>query len=310
MSYHNVDSSTSDPFDIDRDDDIMIQPDNEGQTYSSNETDQRQQQTIGQQAYIPDLMQDVTIDSGIGASGTIDSGSQNKVKKTYSGGPFSVNYYRRYFDLDTPEFFRNCWKSLNPFSRLENYEFQEVGDLYGTVWITATLIFLLFFCNSFADLITDWIQHDDEDKLHINYFGMLLSSINILYGYVIIVPLVLWVVLKFYMRVINLIPLTKLISIYAYANLLWIPAAFLSIFRGLLANHRRLDNILKWICIALGGILSGTSVFVKLVQYFNIIYANESPEERKRHIVVTMTLLALAHAGFSIAVKACFFGSV
>ncbi|KAG7810904.1 hypothetical protein KL921_002532 [Ogataea angusta] len=230
--------------------------------------------------------------------------TSSKSKKTYSGGIFTLNYYRQFFDLESGDFFRNCYKSLNPLVRLPEEEFREVGDLYGSVWITATLVYLLFFCNSFAELISEWFLQND--KLGINYFKMIITSINLLYGYIAIIPTLLYLALRFYFKVVLLIPLTKLISIYSYSNIMWIPAALLSIFRGLLINHHVLDSVLKWTCIGIGAILSGWSITVKISQYFGTIFGQED----KKFSMLALGLLILAHVGFSLGVKMCFFGDL
>lgn len=226
--------------------------------------------------------------------------------KTYEGGFFSLNYYRQYFDLNTNQFFSNCLRTLNPISVPNADEFNHNGDLYGSVWITASLIFLLFFCNSFASLLSGWFLGIDLDSLNINYFKMIVSSINLLYAYTLIIPLFLYLILKYYLKVLILVPLTKLISIYSYANLLWVPAVLLSIFRGLLVNLHTLDSLLKWGCILVGAVLSGCSIIYKLNFYFNSIFGNDD----KKSAYIILSILAICHLGFSIGVKVCFFGKL
>ncbi|TID28399.1 hypothetical protein CANINC_002577 [Pichia inconspicua] len=230
--------------------------------------------------------------------------TQLSSKKTYEGGIFSLNYYRQFFDLNTRDFFNNCLKSTNVLSKPSADEFNQLGDLYGSIWITASLIFLLFFCNSFANLLAGWFLGSDTGSLGVNYFKMIVSSINLLYGYTFVIPLLLHLVLKFYFKVIFLAPLTKLVSIYSYANLLWIPAAFLSLLRGFLVNHRSLDTILKWICIFFGALLSGISILFKLKIYFSTIFR----DDERKYMIGCIALLSLAHIGFAIGVKVCFFG--
>lgn len=231
---------------------------------------------------------------------------QPKLKKTYQGGLLSLNYYRQYFDLNTVQFFQNCISSANPISKPPADDFNHVGDLYGSIWITATLIFLLFFCNSFASLLSGWFLGIDLDTLNINYFQMIVSSINLLYGYTILTPLILYLLLKFYFKTLFLAPLTKLISIYSYANLLWTPAVLLSIFRGLLVNHNTLDASLKWTCILVGSLLSGCSIIYKLKIYFNSIFGQED----EKSLYVLISILSLAHIGFTLGLKFSFFGKL
>ncbi|AWU78089.1 uncharacterized protein C5L36_0E01520 [Pichia kudriavzevii] len=227
-------------------------------------------------------------------------------KKKYEGGIFSLNYYRQYFDLNTSEFISNCLSSLNPLSKPSADDFNHIGDVYGSIWITATLVFLLFFCNSFAALLSGWFLNIDLKSMKINYFKMIISSINLLYGYSVVIPLILYLILKFYLKVLFLVPLSKLVSIYSYANLMWIPAALLSIFRGFLVNHSILDTVLKWICITIGALMSGASILHKLKIYFSSIFG----EEEKKMMYALLALLFLAHVGFAIGLKVCFFGKL
>lgn len=229
-----------------------------------------------------------------------------QLKKTYEGGIFSLNYYRQYFDLNTNDFFNNCLESMNPLSKPSADVFNSVGDLYAPIWITASLIFLLFFCNSFASLLSGWFLGIDLDSLKINYFKMIVSSINLLYGYTFLIPVILYVLLKFYYKVLFLATLTKLISIYSYSNILWTPAILLSIFRGLLVNHLTLDTILKWTCIIIGAFLSGFSIINKIRIYFTTIFG----EDEKKSMYILLSLLTLSHIGFAISVKVCFFGKL
>lgn len=229
-----------------------------------------------------------------------------QLKKTYEGGVFSTNYYRQYFDLNTNDFFNNCLESMNPLSKPSADGFNAVGDLYASIWITASLIFLLFFCNSFASLLSGWFLGNDLDSLKINYFKMIASSINLLYGYTFLIPIILYFLLKFYYKVLFLATLTKLISIYSYSNLLWTPAILLSIFRGFLGNHPTLDAILKWCCIIIGALLSGFSIVNKIRIYFTTIFGDDD----KKSMYILLSLLSLAHIGFAIGVKVCFFGKL
>lgn len=232
----------------------------------------------------------------------------DSLTKSFEGGYFSLNHYRQYFNIDTNEFIDNCKSSLNPLAKLPNDDnYESPGDLYGAVWITATLLFLLFFCNSLAELLSSWFSiTNPDDSIKINYFKMLVSSINLLYGYIIIIPTLLYLIIAFYLKISPLMSLTKFISIYAYTNLLWIPAALLSIFRGFLINHNGMDSILKWTCIAIGALLSGCSIMIKLKDYFD----NSFSEENEKEKITLLALLGLAHFGFAIGVKVCFFGNL
>lgn len=296
-NYNKLDNTnTRDPFadgvnNSDYDEDIIIQPDTN----------------------IPTKMHDININPSTSKLNSISPTVANPIetsniisstqfKKNYEGGIFSLNYYRQYFDINTSDFFENCKSSMNPVSKPSADEFNQVGDLYGSIWITASLVFLLFFCNSFASLLSGWIL--GTQPFNINYFKMIVSSINLLYGYTLLIPVLLYLILKFYFKVLFLIPLTKLIAIYSYANLLWSPAVFLSIFRGLLIHHSTLDTVLKWCCIIIGALMSGCSIVYKINVYFTTIFG----EDDKKNMYILLSLLVLAHIGFAIGVKISFFG--
>lgn len=303
-TYQKLDDPTSDPFaddtvsdfniDNDDDDDIIIQPDMNSQPKSNKKKSSSTK------------LKDIDSTSTPTPVQSSSAFSQSHFRKTYEGGFFSLNYYRQFFDLSSSQFFSNCLTSMNPISQPSADEFNKVGDLYASIWITATLVFLLFFCNSFASLLSGWFLGIDLDTLEINYFKMIVSSINLLYGYTFIIPLILYLVLKYYLKVLFLVPLTKVISIYSYANLLWTPAVLLSIFRGLLVNHNTLDTVLKWCCIVIGAFLSGCSIVYKIRVYFTSIFG----EDDKKSMYILLALLILAHIGFAIGVKVSFFGTL
>lgn len=299
--YQKLDRDPFDDLVNDDDDDFHIDDHDNG--YDEDVVIQPDTQKPG------GAIQDVSIgasSSGGAAAAAATPLTQPQYKKTYEGGLFSLNYYRQYFDLNTSDFFRNCLASMNPLTQPSADDFNHVGDLYGSVWITASLVFLLFFCNSFAILLSGWFLGMDLKTLQINYFKMIVASINLLYGYTFVIPAILYIVLKFYLKVLFLAPFTNLISIYSYANLLWSPAVFLSIFRGFLVNHNTLDMVLKWSCIVVGALLSGFSIIYKIKVYFTTIFG----EDDKKTMYVLLSLLVLAHIGFAIGVKISFFGKL
>ncbi|GME89303.1 hypothetical protein B5S28_g2798 [[Candida] boidinii] len=301
------DSRTIDPFG----DDELIQSDipTTNQSNNNKTTNNNIDDHLFEEQDISDIPQTSSINPDILNS------SEFSPKKQYDGSIFSLNYYRQFFDLETREFFSNCIHALNPFVKLSDEEINSVGDLYGAIWITGTVVFLLFFCNSLADVITEWMK-DRGNKAGVNYFALIISSINLLYGYIFIIPLFLYLILRFYFKVNLLISLVRIISVYGYSNLLWIPAALLSVVRGILANHKTLDTILKWVCIAIGSILSGLNICLKLYFYFVKAFegyasANQVNNQFYDKLpVVLACILVICHIGFSIGIRVSFFGDL
>lgn len=300
-SYAPLAGGPTGPVAMDENDDIIIEPDMlTGEPSGAKKGALGGAGGVGASTFVQSGSETVHQDQVSPASLQTAGGRQSG--KIYTGGPFSLNHYRQYFDLDTQTFFGNCIASINPLASVPADALDMPGDLYGSVWITATLVFLLFFCNTLAELLSGALR--DVGQPRVNYFGMIVSSLNLLYGYTVLVPLGVYLALRFYFRTERQVPLTRLMALYSYANLLWIPAAFLSIFRGLLVNHQTLGGALKWICVLIGGALSGASVLFKVKQYLDMVLGES------REGLALLALLVVAHVGYTVGIKVCFYGNL
>jgi hypothetical protein len=260
---------------------------------------------VSAQAYIPP--DDFAVEPEVQTQPNVTTRSTHDdvphVSNNFEGGLLSLNHYRRYFNLNTTEFFQHCLSSVNFLQKVEVSD--DAGDMYGPLWVTATVIFILFFSNTCSGLLVSWIKGDDSTYQY--NFGLLTGAISLLYGYTFIIPLIYYFLTSWYLKLTGLLPLSKLISIYGYANASWVPAAILSITRGFLVNHAILSNTLKWVSVLLGGVISGVSILLKLYPVTKnscLAVGNE-----KLAIIVCTGLLA-AHIGLIIAVKVSFFGDL
>lgn len=256
-------------------------------------------------AYIPpDIADDITNTPRVPVDGSNSSGVVPMVPNNFEGGIFSINHYRRYFNINTTDFFINVIRSINVVKKFEDQE-EEIGDLYGPIWVTATVIFILFFSNTSSELLKSWLI-GGNDKYQYN-FSLLTGAISLLYGYTVIIPLIFYIISVFYFKLTKFFTISKIISIYGYANSVWIPSAILGIFRGLLVNHKLLGGILKWVAVLIGGIISGVSIGLKVypvLKNSSIIIGNE------KLTFGLMGVLAIAHLGLIIAIKVLFFGDL
>lgn len=226
------------------------------------------------------------------------------IPNNFEGGLFSINHYRRYFNINTTDFFVNAVRSINVVQKFDDQE-EEIGDLYGPIWVTATVIFILFFSNTSSNLLKSWLIGGD-DKYQYN-FSLLTGAISLLYGYTILIPLIFYIISVYYFKLTKFLTLSKVVSIYGYANSVWIPAAIFGILRGLLVNHRVFNEILKWVIVLIGGIVSGVSIGLKVypvLKNSSIIVGNE-----KLSFGLSGALV-IAHLGFIIAIKVLFFGDL
>lgn len=216
-------------------------------------------------------------------------------QSNFDGGYLSINHYRQYFDLNTAHFFERIGQNLNPFSKLDTQDqLTASGDLYGAIWITGTVLVLLFFCHSISELFTEWwhlIPHSNDNTLE-----RFITSLNLLYGYLALMPLCIYLYTRFHLHVDPLWSYSSIASVYGYSNIWWTPLAVLSLFQVFTVDHSVVSTIIQWILSLLGGILSGVSIGSKFAPFLSNF--------------PLIIVLVLAHIGFTIAVKVSFFGAL
>jgi protein YIPF1/2 len=135
----------------------------------------------------------------------------------------SLGFYAQFFDVDTNEVLRRCWAALYPRA-----PFLDVldgnPDLYGPFWIATTVVFILFLAGSINSM---WGRLSGDGGESTGFDWALLSgSAGLIYGYTGLVPVGLWAVLRWFgSESANLL---ECWCLYGYANLIWVPVAFIS----------------------------------------------------------------------------------
>ncbi|KAJ6757209.1 hypothetical protein OIU74_026455 [Salix koriyanagi] len=114
------------------------------------------------------------------------------------------------------------WKGSNiHFSHLEEHFTEKTvnnPDLYGPFWICTTLIFVAASIGTFVTYIAHKLQ-----KKEWNYdINLVTWSAGVFYGYVLLVPLVLYVILKYFSAPSGLV---QLFCLYGYSLFVFIPCA-------------------------------------------------------------------------------------
>jgi len=105
------------------------------------------------------------------------------------------SFYQIYFDVDTPDVLRRFVAGLAPVGQPFFERVKENPDFYGPLWITTTILFLLAICSNFASYIA---YLDAGEESHWNYsFAKVSVAAGVLYGFLIVVPLILWALLRF-----------------------------------------------------------------------------------------------------------------
>ncbi|KAF6162810.1 hypothetical protein GIB67_029079 [Kingdonia uniflora] len=164
-----------------------------------------------------------------------------------SGGwmrKFMVSAYKQYFDVDTSDVLERIKDSLIPFRGSFTEKTASNPDLYGPFWISTTLIFVAASIGTFATYLAHKLQKKEWDY----DINMVTWSACLFYGYVTIVPVVLYLLLKYFSAPSGLI---QLWCLYGYSLFVFIPALCLSIVPV---------EIFRWVVAGVAGIMSATFV--------------------------------------------------
>jgi len=191
---------------------------------------------------------------------------------------FTVAAYKPYFDVDTSDVVERIKDSLFPFRGTFNEKTSSNPDLYGPFWICTTLIFVAASIGTFVTYVAHKLK-----KKEWNYdINLVTWSAGVFYGYVTIVPLVLYVILKYFSAPSGLV---QLFCLYGYSLFVFIPALCLSVVPL---------EIFRWVVAGIAGLMSATFVALNLKAHI------KSAGERWFLIVAGIFLLQL---GLSVVLK-------
>ncbi|RPB28954.1 YIPF1 protein [Terfezia boudieri ATCC MYA-4762] len=220
------------------------------------------------------------------AHGGTPAGFFSAPPTTRSGGSkrflWSLEFYARFFDVDTNEVLRRCWATL--FLKTNFLDLLDGNpDLYGPIWITTTVVLTLFLSSTIQGYFAS-----TNDKPYRYNFDLLSGAAGLMYGYTGIIPLALWGGLKWYgSEGANLL---ECLCLYGYANLIWIPIAIAS------ASP---IAILNWVFVTVG---FGLSVAFLLRNLDPVVRATGSKTSK-----IMLLVVILLHAGLSLTIKILFF---
>ena len=171
--------------------------------------------------------------------------------------PGLINYYSRYFQLNLTQFKKRL-SAVMTFRNDHNAGDNDNDcDLYGAVWITATVVMINFTMSGGLSFIINEVikgtrAGGDVDRA--SQFKKLLHSIWLFYGYTFVVPFITMQVLQrdeHSERNRSFKSVPELISVYGYSNLIWIPVC---VILNILDMSKRLRTVqaIQWAIVALG----------------------------------------------------------
>ncbi|KAF9681607.1 hypothetical protein SADUNF_Sadunf05G0019400 [Salix dunnii] len=161
---------------------------------------------------------------------------------------FTIAAYKPYFDVDTTDVLERIKDSLFPFRGTFTEKTANNPDLYGPFWICTTLIFVAASIGTFVTYIAHKLQ-----KKEWNYdINLVTWSAGVFYGYVLVVPLALYVILKYFSAPSGLV---QLFCLYGYSLFVFIPALCFSVVPL---------EIFRWVIAGVAGLMSATFVALNL----------------------------------------------
>lgn len=137
----------------------------------------------------------------------------------------SITHYQQFFEVSTQEVFSRVKRASIPVCFTKPFYLPkpvEKPDLYGPFWICTTVVILLAAASNF----TDWIyfkSSSDHPVWRAN-FSFMTWSACLFYAQITIIPLIIWMAIKYCGRKKTLV---EIMSLYGYSLVTFIPNVIL-----------------------------------------------------------------------------------
>ncbi|XP_056648460.1 protein YIPF1 [Diorhabda sublineata] len=200
---------------------------------------------------------------------------------------WSLEYYQKFFDVDTSDVIERIMASITPkWDNSLKHHLRSKPDLYGPFWISVTLIFTI----AIGGNIANYLQHANS-PYHWRYdFHLVSYSATAIFLYVTLVPFLLWALLKWSVHVQDVEGLDELspgilelICVYGYSLFIYIPVSILWSIQ---------INILQWALLAFGTFISGSVLLLTLMP------ALRFSEKKYLLIILIISFHLVLSAGF------------
>ncbi|CDP00144.1 unnamed protein product [Coffea canephora] len=168
-------------------------------------------------------------------------------------GFFSISSYTQYFNVDTDIVLNRILSSFYPSSGDFFSKIDANPDLYGLIWISTTLIFVIASLGNCAT----YLMHKRTDSTTAWSFDV--SYVNVatfaIYGYALLVPLGFYFLLQYMGSNASLV---RFWCLWGYSLFIFILSSFLLIIP---------NEFLRWVVILLSGAASAGFVALNLKSY-------------------------------------------
>ncbi|KAI3435959.1 hypothetical protein D9Q98_002017 [Chlorella vulgaris] len=204
---------------------------------------------------------------------------------------YNIKRYRGLFNVDTSDVLARLMHAVLLFFRGDFLEYVDGNpDLYGPFWVASTLIFVTAATGTLASYI-DWVRHATPGEEHGSWtydVDKVGGSFALFYGYVGLVGLALWGVLKWFKAGLSL---ASIWCIYGYSVAAFIPICFVCVVPV---------EIARWAVVAAATLTSGTFILLSMRKHI------QDSDAGAKALPLYGTIIAL-HAGLGLALKFYFF---
>ncbi|KAK1298782.1 hypothetical protein QJS10_CPB14g01649 [Acorus calamus] len=168
-------------------------------------------------------------------------------------GIFSISSYSPYFDVDTEDVVDRIMNSLYPTRGNFFRKIDGNPDLYGPLWISTTLVFILAALGNCATYLMDGRSDPNTawnfDVSYVNW------AASVIYGYVILLPAAFYFLLQYFGSPASLV---RLWCMWGYSLFVFVPSCLLLVVPA---------EIFRWIVILVAGSASSCFVGLNLKSY-------------------------------------------
>ncbi|XP_059628077.1 uncharacterized protein LOC132270889 [Cornus florida] len=197
-------------------------------------------------------------------------------------GVFSISSYTQYFNVDTDVVLNRLMSSLYPVNGDFFSKIDANPDLYGLIWISTTLVFVIA---SLGNCATYLMQKRSDSSsswsFDVNYLNVATCSV---YGYAVIVPLGFYFLLHYLGSNASLV---RFWCMWGYSLFIFILSSFLLVIPV---------EFLRWIIIIITGAASASFVALNLKSY---VEGND--------LTVVLVAAFVLQMGLAIFIKMWFF---
>ncbi|PON37368.1 Yip1 domain containing protein [Parasponia andersonii] len=168
-------------------------------------------------------------------------------------GVFSISSYTQYFNVDTDIVLNRLLSALHPIGGDFFAKIDANPDLYGLIWISTTLVFVLASLGNCATYLMQ--KHTNSGtswSFNVNYVNVAAGSV---YGYAAVVPLAFYFLLQYMGSNPSLV---KFWCMWGYSLFIFVLASFLLVIPV---------EFLRWMIILLTGAASACFVGSNLKSY-------------------------------------------